>query len=76
MYHLLLCDEFDAQEAYRVGLVQEVVTTGTQVERAMEIARTIAQNAPLGIQAKGSRAIIHRGGEACGEGDVDISEIG
>lgn len=51
MYHLLLCDEFDAQEAYRVGLVQEVVTTGTQVERAMEIARTIAQNAPLGIQA-------------------------
>lgn len=51
MYHLLLCDEFDAQEAYRVGLVQEVVATGTQVERAMEIARTIAQNAPLGIQA-------------------------
>ena len=32
-------------------MVQEAVTTGTQVERAMEIARTIAQNAPLGIQA-------------------------
>ena len=51
MYHLLLCDEFDAQEAYRVGLVQEVVAAGTQIERAMEIAYTITQNAPLGIQA-------------------------
>ncbi len=51
MYHLLLCDQFDAQEAYRVGLVQEVVPAGTQVERAMEIAQIIKQNAPLGIQA-------------------------
>ena len=51
MYHLLLCDQFDAQEAYRVGLVQEVVPVGTQVERAMEIAQIIKQNAPLGIQA-------------------------
>lgn len=51
MYHLLLCDEFGAQEAYRVGLVQEVVPAGTQVERAMEIAQIIKQNAPLGIQA-------------------------
>jgi enoyl-CoA hydratase/carnithine racemase len=51
MYHLMLCDEFGAEEAYRVGLVQEVVATGTQIERAMEIARIISQNAPLGIQA-------------------------
>ena len=51
MYHLLLCDEFDADEAYRVGLVQEVVAAGTQIERAMEIAHIISQNAPLGIQA-------------------------
>ena len=51
MYHLMLCDEFGAEEAYRVGLVQEVVASGTQIERAMEIARIISQNAPLGIQA-------------------------
>jgi len=50
MYHLMLCDEFSAAEAYRIGLVQEVVPAGQQVERAMEIARIIAANAPLGIQ--------------------------
>ena len=50
MYHLLLCDEFSSAEAYRVGLVQEVVPAGTQIERAMELARIIAANAPLGIQ--------------------------
>jgi enoyl-CoA hydratase/carnithine racemase len=50
MYHLLLCDEFGADEAYRIGLVQEVTPAGRQVERAMEIARVIAANAPLGIQ--------------------------
>src|SRR5438477_1018904 len=36
MYHLMLCDEFGAAEAYRIGLVQEVVPSGTQIERAME----------------------------------------
>ena len=51
MYHLLLCDEFGADEAYRVGLVQEVVPVGEQVTRAMHLAETIARNAPIGIQA-------------------------
>jgi enoyl-CoA hydratase len=50
MYHLMLCDEFSAAEAYRIGLVQEVTPAGRQVERAMEIARIIAANAPLGVQ--------------------------
>jgi enoyl-CoA hydratase len=50
MYHLMLCDEFGAEEAYRIGLAQEVVPHGRQIERAMEIARIIAGNAPLGIQ--------------------------
>ena len=50
MYHLMLCDEFTAAEAYRIGLVQEVVPAGQQVERAMAIARIIAANAPLGVQ--------------------------
>lgn len=50
MYHLLLVDEFGAAEAHRIGLVQEVVPAGQQVERAMDLAETIARNAPLGIQ--------------------------
>lgn len=50
MYHLFLCDEFNAAEAYRCGFVQEVVPVGQQVARAMEIAEIIAKNAPLGIQ--------------------------
>ena len=51
MYHLLRADEFDATEALRVGLVQEVVPVGSQVDRAVQLAREIAQNAPLAIEA-------------------------
>src|SRR5262249_46524555 len=50
MYHLMLCDEFTSAEAYRIGLVQEIVPAGQQTERAMELARIISRNAPLGIQ--------------------------
>jgi enoyl-CoA hydratase len=50
MYHLFLCDEFTAQRAREIGLVQEVVPAGQQIARAMEIAAIIARNAPLGIQ--------------------------
>jgi len=50
MYHLFLCDEFNAERAYKIGLVQEVVPLGRQVDRAMEVAQLIAKNAPLGIQ--------------------------
>lgn len=50
MYHLLTADEFDAAEAYRVGIVQEVVPAGTQLDRAIEIAEQIAELAPLAIQ--------------------------
>ncbi len=50
MYHIFLCDEFSAAEAHRIGLVQEVVPAGKQVERAIALAEIIAGNAPLGIQ--------------------------
>jgi len=50
MYHLLLCDEFSAGRAREIGLVQEVVAVGQQIDRAMAIATAIARNAPLGIQ--------------------------
>ena len=66
MYHLMLCDEFGAEEAYRIGLVQEVTPAGQQVERAMEIARIIAGNAPLGIQVtkEAGRKFIEAGEQA------------
>jgi enoyl-CoA hydratase len=51
MYHLLTSDEFDAHEAYRIGLVQEIVPVGQQLERAIEIAEEIAACAPLAVQA-------------------------
>jgi enoyl-CoA hydratase/carnithine racemase len=51
MYHLFLCDEFDAAEALRIGFVQEVHPYGRHRERAMEIARQICQCAPIGLRA-------------------------
>jgi len=64
MYHLLLCDEFDAPRAREIGLVQEVVPAGQQIERAMRLAAIIARNAPLGIQATKEAALTYvEGGE-------------
>jgi len=57
MYHLLLCDEFNAQRACKIGLVQEVVASDKQIERAMEIAQLIAGNAPMGIQVTKEAAL-------------------
>jgi enoyl-CoA hydratase len=50
MRWLLTGDEFGAEEALRIGLVQEVVEPGRQLERAVQIAETIAAQAPLGVQ--------------------------
>lgn len=49
--YLLTGDEFDAKEAYRLGLVQEVVSPGTERDRAMAIAQVIADQAPLAVRA-------------------------
>src|SRR5262249_36096680 len=51
MRWLLTGDEFGADEALRIGLVQEVVEPGRQLERAIEIAERIAAQAPLGVRA-------------------------
>ncbi|MGB2710587.1 MAG: crotonase/enoyl-CoA hydratase family protein [Conexibacter sp.] len=52
MKWLLTGDPFDAAEAHRMGLVQEVVEPGTQLERALELAERIATAAaPLGVRA-------------------------
>lgn len=51
MRYLLTGDEFDAAEAHRLGLVQEVVPVGQQLARALVLAETIAAQAPLGVRA-------------------------
>lgn len=67
MYHLLLADEFDAAEARRCGLVQEVVAAGTQLERAVELAERIAALAPLAVRATvaSARLYAEQGEQAC-----------
>jgi enoyl-CoA hydratase/carnithine racemase len=51
MRYLLTGDEFDAWEAFRMGLVQAVRPVGEQFDHALEIAERIARQAPLGVQA-------------------------
>ncbi|HEU0103173.1 MAG TPA: crotonase/enoyl-CoA hydratase family protein [Mycobacteriales bacterium] len=50
MRYLLTGDEFGAEEALRIGLVQEVVPAGQQLERAVALARRVAAQAPMGVQ--------------------------
>lgn len=51
MRWMLTGDRFDAVEAHRMGLVQEVVPVGDQLSRARAIAARIAAQAPLAVQA-------------------------
>jgi len=65
MRWLLTGDEFDAAEAWRIGLVQEVTAHGKQIEKAIEIAERIARQAPLGV-----RATIESAGKMQSEGFI------
>ena len=49
--YLLTAERFESDTAYRLGLISEVTAAGDHLVRAMEIARTIASNAPLAVQA-------------------------
>ncbi|MFC1836105.1 crotonase/enoyl-CoA hydratase family protein [Thermodesulfobacteriota bacterium] len=51
MRYLLTADEISAEEAFRMGLVQEVTEPGQQLDRALDIAKTISKQAPLGVAA-------------------------
>jgi len=50
MRWLLTGDEFDAHEACRMGLVQEVMAPEELLPSALRLARHIADRAPLGIR--------------------------
>ena len=67
MRWLLTGDEFDATEAHRIGLVQEVADdAAAALARGREIAHTVAERAaPLGVRATLASAHLARGqGEA------------
>ncbi|MGV8877026.1 MAG: crotonase/enoyl-CoA hydratase family protein [Rhodoglobus sp.] len=51
MRWILTGDSFDAAEAHRIGLVQEVVPHGEQYARGLELATRVAAQAPLAVQA-------------------------
>jgi len=66
MRWLLTGDHFDAAEALRIGLVQEVVPANQLREKAVQIAQTVAKRAPLGVAAtlRSARTAQLRGTEA------------
>jgi len=48
---LLTAEMIEAQEAARIGLINDVVPADTLLERALDIAETIAANSPAAVQA-------------------------
>ncbi|SMH46679.1 Enoyl-CoA hydratase/carnithine racemase [Rathayibacter oskolensis] len=62
---ILTGDTFDAAEAHRIGLVQEVVADGTVATAAHALAARIAAQAPLAVQAALANARL-----AVAEGDA------
>ena len=80
MRYLLTGDEFDAETAFRLGFVQEVVEPGQQRVRALELAQAVVQQAPLAVSAtiSNARAALYDGPAAArGEfGRVQRSLLG
>jgi len=71
MRWLLTGDMFDAREALRIGLVQEIVPDGRQFERALAIADRVAAQAPLAVQATLANArTAVRAGDAAAEAQL------
>lgn len=68
MRWILTGDRFDAAEALRIGLVQEVVPDGEQYARGLALAQRVASQAPLAVQAalRNARAAV-RDGDAAAE---------
>jgi len=68
MRWILTGDTFDAIEALRIGLVQEVVPHGEQYARGLELAHRVAAQAPLAVQAALANArMAIRDGDAAAE---------
>lgn len=51
MKYMLTGDEFSSEEAYRMGMIQEIVEKDQLLPRAIELAENISRQSPLGTQA-------------------------
>lgn len=73
MRYMLTGDFFDAEEARRMGIVQDVTEVGGDVDRAIAIGEAIAKQAPLAVQATrvNARLASERGFEAGLSGLMD-----
>ena len=60
MKFLLTGEEFGAEEALRIGLIQEITPVAKDTERAIELAEVIAKQAPLGVYATLANARVSR----------------
>lgn len=58
---LLTGEPIDAAEAWRIGLINEVVARNEVMPRAMDIARRIERNGPLAVQAVKRTALASSG---------------
>ncbi|MGK2286552.1 crotonase/enoyl-CoA hydratase family protein [Pedomonas sp. V897] len=67
MRWLLTGEEFGADEGCRIGIIQEIVPPGFELNRAIAIAETIAAQAPLAVEAIRANAITYaqHGEAAC-----------
>ncbi len=79
MRWLLTGEDYDAAEAHRIGLVQEVVAPGRELDRALELAEMVAEkSAPLGVKAtlaSAHRARIEGETAAFERLDPDMAEL-
>ena len=64
--YLLTGDELGAEEAHRLGLVQELCAPGEQLDAALALAARVAKAAPLGVRGslRSSRLCMLEGEEA------------
>ena len=66
MYLLLTGRFIDAPEAYRIGLVQEVVAHDRLMDTALQVARQITENAPMAVRMTKELAVRGR--------DLDLAD--
>ncbi len=60
MFYLLTAERIPIDEAHRLGLVHEVLAPDMLMDRAVEIAGLIAENAPSAVRASKAMALFQR----------------
>ena len=73
--YLLTGDELGGEEAFRIGLVQELVEKKSLMERSIQMAENVAAQAPLAVQASlaSSRKSVLEGETAAAKDLMSVS---